>query len=92
MPTDTLSTLSSLSSMDPDILDHLLQLVDAVLHQALGVLGLVVLTVLGQVAVAAGFLDFLGQLLAADRLEVFQLFLYGLEDRRQTLRFPVPWI
>ena len=62
-----------------DVLDHLLQLGDAVLHQALGVLGFVVLAVLGQVAVAAGFLDLLRQLLAAHRLEVFQFLLHSLE-------------
>ena len=42
---------------------------DAVLHQTLRVLGLVVLAVFRKVAVAAGFLDLLGQLLAADRLD-----------------------
>ena len=64
---------------DDGVLDHLLQLGDAVLHQTLGVLGLVVLAVFRQVAVAAGFLDLLGQLLAADRLEVFQFVLHRLQ-------------
>ena len=64
---------------DDSILDHLLQLGDAVLDQTLGVLGLIVLAVLGQVAVAAGFLDLFCQLLAADRLEVFQFLLHRLQ-------------
>ena len=64
---------------DDSVLDHLLQLGDAVLDQTLGVLGLIVLAVLGQVAVAAGFLDLFCQLLAADRLEVFQFLLHRLQ-------------
>ena len=64
---------------DHSVLDHLLQLGDAVLHQTLGVLGFIVLAVLRKVAVAAGFLDLLGQLLAADRLEVFQFVLHRLQ-------------
>src|SRR5699024_5088877 len=44
---------------DLDVLDHLFQLGDTVLDQALGVLGLVVFAVLGQVAVAAGLFDLL---------------------------------
>ena len=58
------------------VLDGLLQLGDAVLHQTLRILGLVVLAVLGKVAVAACFLDLFGQLLAAHRFEVFQFFLH----------------
>ena len=64
---------------DDSVLDHLLQLGDAVLHQTLGVLGLVVLAVLRQVAVAACFLDLFSQLLAADRFEVFQFLLHCLQ-------------
>ena len=64
---------------DDSVLDHLLQLGDAVLHQTLRVLCLIVLAVLGQVAVAAGFLDLFCQLLAADRLEVFQFLLHRLQ-------------
>ena len=48
-------------------------------RQTLGVLGFIVLAVLRKVAVAAGFLDLLGQLLAADRLEVFQFVLHRLQ-------------
>ena len=61
------------------VLDGLLQLGDAVLHQTLRILGLVVLAVLRQVAVAAGFLDLFSQLLAADGFEVFQLLLHCLQ-------------
>ena len=64
---------------DDSVLDHLLQLGDAVLDQTLGVLGLIVLAVLGQVAVAAGFLDLFCQLLAADSLQVFQFLLHCLQ-------------
>ena len=64
---------------DDSVLDHLLQLGDAVLDQTLGVLGLIVLAVLGQVAVAAGFLDLLGQLLAAHGLEVLQFLLHSFQ-------------
>ena len=64
---------------DDGVLDHLLQLGDAVFHQTLGVLGLVVLAVFRQVAVAAGFLDLLGQLLAAHGLEVLQFLLHSFQ-------------
>ena len=61
------------------VLDGLLQLGDAVLHQTLRILGFIVLAVLRQVAVAAGFLDLFSQLLAADSFEVFQLLLHCLQ-------------
>ena len=80
MSTDRDVLNAQLALVDDDsVLDHLLQLGDAVLDQALGVLGLIVLAVFRQVAVAAGFLDLFCQLLAADGLEVFQFILHGLQ-------------
>ena len=71
---DVLNTQLALVD-DDSVLDHLLQLGDAVLDQTLGVLGLIVLAVLGQVAEGACFLQLLCNLIRTGSFQIFQFVL-----------------